>query len=85
VTHGEDQVAEAEGIVVEAFGIGFDYKREEAFAKSGYSFLNPLPASCSTPKGKPLARSATRGPKSRHRELFLRMRNNHRECFLRSG
>ena len=31
-------------IVVEAFGIGFDYKREEAFAQSGYSLLNPLPA-----------------------------------------
>jgi hypothetical protein len=29
--------------VVEAFGIGFDYKREEAFAQSGYSLLNPLP------------------------------------------
>ena len=30
-------------IAVEAFGIGFDYKREEAFAQSGYSLLNPLP------------------------------------------
>ena len=29
--------------VVEAFGIGFDYKREEAFAQSGQSLLYPLP------------------------------------------
>jgi len=36
--------------LVEAFGIGFEYKREEAFAQSGYSLLNPLPAWCSTPK-----------------------------------
>ena len=73
-------------IVVEAFGIGFDYKREEAFAQSGYSLLNPLPASCSAPKGANLwPRFATRGPKSRDRELFLGMRNNHQERCLRSG
>jgi hypothetical protein len=29
--------------MVEALGIGFDYKREEAFAQSGYSLLYPLP------------------------------------------
>jgi hypothetical protein len=29
--------------VVEALGIGFDYKREEAFAQSGQSLLHPLP------------------------------------------
>jgi hypothetical protein len=28
---------------VEALGIGFDYKREEAFAQSGQSLLYPLP------------------------------------------
>ena len=29
--------------VVEAFGISFDHKREEAFAQSGQSLLYPLP------------------------------------------